>query len=826
LLACLAWLGAGTPALHAGTDTWSGGGANNNWSTAGNWSSASAHEPPISGDSLIFTGTTRLTANNNLSSFTYAGLTFSSTAGAFTLTGNSLTLTGSLIDNSSNPETVNLSLTLTTSQIIMVAGGGSLLMGGVLSGTGGITLNGLGSLTLDGHNTYTGTTLVSGGTLVGSGSLNGPVVVGPAGNLGAGDAGGIGVLTLLATPLTLSGNATLRLSKTGGVAVSDNITGISTATYGGTLTISNITTDGTPLVVGDTFTLFTASTGTSNFTSIVGSPGTGLAYYFDPTNGVLGVAPAIGGGGPATDSYLAVNTLDGSTIGVYFDQPVDPVSATQLTNYLVYGKGVRGSINVTNVVLQSDVQSVALALDSPVGQFYAVAVSNVFNSLGDTIIDAAATGYPGDFTTTNLGTLTDPSPVGTVFAALTHAFTVTASGSGIGDTNDHCQFVYQPVIGDFDISVQVTSLDGSNPSALAGLLARNSLDPGSPMALLNLTPVSGSDEIQTSGRSTTNGTASLFTATGGADSFPWLRLNRTGKILTAYYGTNGVDWVAISNAFPLVLNPNLYVGVALSSGTNGRTTTASFANFGVSGAQPADAIIPSVSARIFQTNNVVVSWPVTPEDYAVVLATNLTFSTNTTSGGTSSTNAPMGWVLVGLPIQDSNLTGTNAAMPGLGRYQILPLNIFGNTPMFLRLEKVAKVIPDPLNVTSGMILSEAKTNLSPDTSASKLCSISVISTNAVLLVSSNALLCFAGTNYTFTTAPNAPSPVVALQVTAATTNSISIICGTNIAAANANVAEYQVTLKPAKTPTLCTFVAAPTTPVNHNSPIQVQVFYH
>ena len=47
-----------------------------------------------------------------------------------------------------------------------------------------------------------------------AGSLNGPVIVGPAGNLGAGDASGIGVLTLQNTPLTLSGNATLRISKT------------------------------------------------------------------------------------------------------------------------------------------------------------------------------------------------------------------------------------------------------------------------------------------------------------------------------------------------------------------------------------------------------------------------------------------------------------------------------------------------------------------------------------------------------------------------------------------------------------------------------------
>ena len=526
-----------------------------------------------------------------------------------------------------------------------------------------------------------------------------------------------------------------------------------------------------------------------------------------------------------TNGIVSVNTLDGSTIGVYFDQPVDPGSASLTANYQVYGKGVSGSINVTNAVLQSDGQTVALYLDSPVGEFYAVAVSNVFNSFGDIIFDATATGYPSDFASTNLGTVSDPDPAGSVIVALRNTFTVTASGSGIGGTNDHCQFVYQPVIGDFDISVQVTSLDYSNPNAVAGLLVRDSLDPGSPMALLNFTPALGSDEIQTSGRSTTNGTASLFTSSGGADAFQWLRINRTGNSLTAYYGTNGAIWQAISNAFPLVLSSNLYVGVALASGANGNTTTASFSGFGVTGAQPGDAIIPAVRARIFQSTNLVVSWPVTPDDFTVLLATNLYFSTNTssTSGG-GSNNPPLEWGLVGLPVQDSNLTGTNAAMPGLGRYMILPMNLLGNTPLFIRLEKMQRVIPDPLMEASGFIYGNA--NLTR-TTTNQICGISVVASNAVYTTTANALICFAGTNYTFSTVPNAPSSEVALRVTAANITSSTMICGSPVTVIINNISytEYQVVYKPS-TLTYCTFIAAPTTPVKANSPVQVQVTYH
>jgi len=164
-LASLALMTAGTTALQAGSDTWSGLGADNNWGTAGNWAVSSANQPPVSGDSLIFSGSTQTTANNNLSAFSFGGLTFSPVAGAFSLTGNALTLTGSLLDNSPSQETVNLPVTLTTSQNITVAGGGSLLIGGVISGAGGITNNGLGSLTLTNANLYTGATTLGSGTL-------------------------------------------------------------------------------------------------------------------------------------------------------------------------------------------------------------------------------------------------------------------------------------------------------------------------------------------------------------------------------------------------------------------------------------------------------------------------------------------------------------------------------------------------------------------------------------------------------------------------------------------------------------------------------------
>lgn len=174
---------------------------------------------------------------------------------------------------------------------------------------GGLIKKGSGTVYLDAANTYTGTTVVTNGTLAGVGTIAGSVVVAPAGSIGAGDAAAEGMLTLNSTPLTLQGTAALRISKTAGTPASDLITGISAVTYGGTLSVSNATADATPLVVGDSFTLFNAMTQSGNFTGITGSPGAGLRYTFSPASGILSVVT-----GPATNPTNITTSVSGNQL--------------------------------------------------------------------------------------------------------------------------------------------------------------------------------------------------------------------------------------------------------------------------------------------------------------------------------------------------------------------------------------------------------------------------------------------------------------------------------------------------------------------------------
>jgi autotransporter-associated beta strand protein len=174
---------------------------------------------------------------------------------------------------------------------------------------GGLVKKGSGSVYLDTANTYTGTTLVTNGTLAGVGSVAGPMVVAPAGNLGAGDGGGVGTFTIGGN-LTLQGGATIRINKTGGTKTTDQVSVTGSITYGGTLTINNITSDATALVIGDTFQIFNKS-GSGNFTSVVSL--SGGTYSFNPTTGVLTVT-GLGPGTFANPTRITSFTLNGANI--------------------------------------------------------------------------------------------------------------------------------------------------------------------------------------------------------------------------------------------------------------------------------------------------------------------------------------------------------------------------------------------------------------------------------------------------------------------------------------------------------------------------------
>ena len=135
------------------TLTWNGGGGDNNWTTANNWSGVNI----IGGDSLVFDGSTRLSNNNNTTAGTlYSNLTFNAGAGAFVLNGNSITLpsgSGGIVNNSSTSvEAVNLGVNFNANQTFDGGANGLILGGGLTNNATGTTIV---TTTLSGSGTLT-----------------------------------------------------------------------------------------------------------------------------------------------------------------------------------------------------------------------------------------------------------------------------------------------------------------------------------------------------------------------------------------------------------------------------------------------------------------------------------------------------------------------------------------------------------------------------------------------------------------------------------------------------------------------------------------------
>jgi len=285
--------------------TWDGGGADNNWSTAANWSGNAV--PVNSGTaSVTFAGSTRLAPVVN-SSVDVRRVTFDNTAGAFNVGGAVLTVRVGGITNFNPGVTEMISAAMNVAASQTWDGDGPLTASGTVnlgantltldtpatirldnavSGSGSIVKNGVGAMVLTGSNSFSGGVTLNDGTLaiginagLGTGALtiNGGKIEGTGGNRTLGNSvvinndfaipSGTGITWT--GPVTLTGqhalaNSVANLAISG--AIGQSVAGSELALAGGgTLTLS-----GAALTLGTSLRL---NSGTLSATGLINSAG-------------------------------------------------------------------------------------------------------------------------------------------------------------------------------------------------------------------------------------------------------------------------------------------------------------------------------------------------------------------------------------------------------------------------------------------------------------------------------------------------------------------------------------------------------------------------
>ena len=180
-----------------------------------------------------------------------------------------------------------------------------------------------------------------------------------------------------------------------------------------------------------------------------------------------------------------------------------------------------------------------------------------------------------------------PASVGSFTEAPTGTYTMTAAGTDIWGLADEFHYAFKTLTGVGTIEAQVLSVDNTDPWAKAGVMIRETLEPGSKFAAVYITPGNG---CRFQGRTDTDADATSDTSVATTEQIaitaPYrVKLERDlAGNFRGYYSSDGVTWKSMSwNPQPISMGSNVYIGLAVTSHNAATTCQAKFANVKITG---------------------------------------------------------------------------------------------------------------------------------------------------------------------------------------------------------------------------------------------------
>jgi autotransporter-associated beta strand protein len=462
------------------------------------------------------------------------------------------------------------SLTLNANSSISVLGSTSALWSGILSGTGGLTKTDAGVLTLSGANTYTGPTVVSGGTLdvPTGGSINNAATA----NVGQVTVGNVayvlGQLTISGgTVNALYGNGNewsgyLNVGSTASSVGDIQMTGGSlaasrhlvlanaSAAYGG------MTVSGGALSVGSYFIVgfaggqgvFSQSGGTVN----AGHAFAGSTMLVGSGAGSIGIVNVSGG------SFIATNA--GICISENGDGPIGVLNISGTGNVVAGNAGVKFG----NVATSANGTLNLLGGTLTVNRIWTAAGNSYFNFNGGTLKPSAAS--------TEFMTGLDRATVYSGGAIIDdNGFNVSMSQTLTAPTGDGVSAIAVDAAGSGYVNTPVVTIsgDGTNATAVANVMGGavtgiTITSPGYGYTYATASLVGG---VDSTGTPATLGTVSLSPNTSGG-------LTKLGNGTLTMTGSNTYSGATLVNAGTLLITPAVQSSTAV--------TVANDASFGVS----------------------------------------------------------------------------------------------------------------------------------------------------------------------------------------------------------------------------------------------------
>ncbi len=252
-----------------------------------------------------------------------------------------------------------------------------------------------------------------------------------------------------------------------------------------------------------------------------------------------------------TNSAWAVITQDEP---LNYKAVADAKDGTSITKIEIYdGESIIQTINDANA-------DVNLTLST--GTHYLS--SRAYNNKGEatqsptSIVYVKSTNTAAQFTHTQIGTSGDFNNKG---GAWYSGGTYTIMGSGkltkdkngtSGVSSDSCDFMYQEVTGDFDISVKIEQIPKFENGSVAGIMLRETLDPGSRMVMLADGWLKYGENVKAIVRSSSSATSQIqwFSGIINSDTYDTnkypmpkhMRMQRSGDTITLSVSNSGTNW--------------------------------------------------------------------------------------------------------------------------------------------------------------------------------------------------------------------------------------------------------------------------------------------
>jgi len=193
--------------------------------------------------------------------------------------------------------------------------------------------------------------------------------------------------------------------------------------------------------------------------------------------------------------------------------------------------------------------------------------------------------YPRDWTEEDVMELSlwfigRPAYAGSFAEEPAGTYTITGSGTDIWSSFDEFHFAFKILSGPGAIIAKVDSVENTNDWSKAGVMIRNTLEPGSEHAMMAVTPGNG---VWFGWRNTASKDSYSQKQTGIVAPH-WVKIERDiSGDFRAYHSANGSTWEVLGVSQNIQMSRDVYIGLALSSHDADSTCKAVFSNVTITG---------------------------------------------------------------------------------------------------------------------------------------------------------------------------------------------------------------------------------------------------